>query len=154
MFSASCHYGLQAMFYIASHSTEEKNISLNEIASEQKIPQHFLSKILQLLVKHKLLLSMKGPNGGFRLSRPAETMTLIEIVEAIDGLDIFNQCGIGFRECDEDDPCPIHYDYKRIRDHVRDLFETKTLESLAEEVLNGGSIAGITKKQKESSGRK
>ncbi|MEX2604391.1 MAG: Rrf2 family transcriptional regulator [Gracilimonas sp.] len=145
MFSASCHYGLQAMFYIASHSTEEKNISLNEIASDKNIPQHFLSKILQLLVKHKLLISMKGPNGGFRLSRSPEKITLIEIVEAIDGLDIFNQCGIGFRECNEDDPCPIHTDYSRIREHVQNLFETKTLEALTEDVLNGDSLVKFTK---------
>lgn len=133
------------MFYIASHSTEEKNISLNEIASDKNIPQHFLSKILQLLVKHKLLISMKGPNGGFRLNRAPEDITLIEIVKAIDGLDIFNQCGIGFRECNEEDPCPIHTDYKRIRDHVRDLFETKTLEALTEDILNGDSLAKFTK---------
>ncbi len=145
MFSASCHYGLQAMFYIASHSTEEKNISLNEIASDKNIPQHFLSKILQLLVKHKLLISMKGPNGGFRLSRSPENITLIEIVKAIDGLDIFNQCGIGFRECNEDDPCPIHTDYSRIREHVQNLFETKTLEALTEDVLNGDSLVKFTK---------
>jgi Rrf2 family protein len=145
MFSASCHYGLQAMFYIASHSTEEKNISLNEIASDKDIPQHFLSKILQLLVKHKLLISMKGPNGGFRLSRSPQQITLIEIVKAIDGLDIFNQCGIGFRECNEEDPCPIHTDYSRIRDHVQNLFETKTLEALTEDALNGDSLVKFTK---------
>lgn len=143
MFSASCHYGLQAMFYIASHSTEETNVDLNTVAHEQDIPKHFLSKILQLLVKNKLLISMKGPNGGFRLSRPAESITLIEIVEAIDGLDIFNQCGIGFRDCDEGDPCPIHTDYKRIRDHVRYLFETKTLEALTKDVLDGDILANI-----------
>lgn len=128
------------MFYIASHSTEETNVDLNTIANEQDIPKHFLSKILQLLVKNKLLISMKGPNGGFRLSRPADGITLIEIVEAIDGLDIFEQCGIGFRECDENDPCPIHTDYKRIRDHVRYLFETKTLEALTKDVLAGISL--------------
>lgn len=132
------------MFYISFHSTEEKNISLNEIASEKDIPQHFLSKILQLLVKHKLLISMKGPNGGFHLSKPAKEITLIEIVEAIDGLDIFDQCGIGFRECNEEDPCPIHVDYSRIREHVKHLFETKTLEALAEDVLNGESMVKIT----------
>lgn len=145
MFSASCHYGLQAMFFIASHSTEEKNIDLNTIAYEQKIPKHFLSKILQLMVKQKLLVSMKGPNGGFRLSRPPDSITLIEIVKAIDGLDIFNQCGIGFRECQEENPCPIHTDYKRIRDRVRYLFENKTLDALTEDVLKGDGFAKITK---------
>lgn len=145
MFSASCHYGLQAMFYIALHCSEDKNVSLNDIAEDKDIPKHFLSKILQLLVKNKLLCSMKGPNGGFKLSRPADNITLIEIVDAIDGLDIFKQCGIGFKECDENDPCPIHTEYKNIRDHVRELFENKTLEALADDAENGKHLISLTK---------
>jgi Rrf2 family protein len=140
MFSASCHYGLQAMFYIAHHSTDSKNVDLSEIATEQNIPKHFLSKILQLLVKQKLLVSMKGPTGGYHLIRPAEEITLLEIVEAIDGLDIFNQCGTGFKECDPQDPCPIHDDYKKIRDRVYQLFNEKTLVCFSEEMINGEEI--------------
>lgn len=143
MFSASCHYGLQAMFYIALHSSDDKNVDLNRIAEEKNIPKHFLSKILQLLVKHKLLVSMKGPTGGYKLSRPADEITLLEIVEAIDGLDIFDQCGIGFRKCNPYKPCPIHNDYKRIRDRVYRLFESKTLISLNEEIKRGNSMSKI-----------
>lgn len=145
MFSASCHYGLQAMFYIALHASDERNVDLNEIANEQNIPKHFLSKILQLLVKHKLLISMKGPNGGYNLNRPADEVTLLEIVEAIDGLDIFNQCGIGFRKCDPEKPCPIHKDYKLIRDRVYNLFKNKTLVALNEEMKKGDSMGTIVK---------
>jgi len=144
MFSASCHYGLQAMFYIALHSSEHKNVELNEIAVNQEIPKHFLSKILQLLVKHKLLLSMRGPNGGFRLSREPKEIALVEIVEAIDGLDIFRQCGIGFRKCDDHEPCQIHDEYKASRERMFHLFQNKTLEALTEEVKNGDSLANIT----------
>lgn len=133
------------MIYIACHSTEDINVELSEIAEEQDIPKHFLSKILQLLVKHKLLESMKGPTGGFKLSRPSREVTLLEVVEAIDGLDIFNQCGIGFKECDQTDPCPIHHDYKRIRERVYHLFKNKTLEGLAEDIKNGKSIVELDK---------
>ncbi|WP_138429165.1 RrF2 family transcriptional regulator [Fodinibius saliphilus] len=145
MFSASCHYGLQAMFYIALHSTEKNNVDLSEIAAEQSIPKHFLSKILQLLVKHKLLVSRKGPNGGYNLNRPADEISLLQIVEAIDGLDIFDQCGIGFRKCNPEKPCPIHNDYKKIRDRVYKLFEEKTLVTLNEEIKNGESMGEIVK---------
>ncbi|TVR16847.1 MAG: Rrf2 family transcriptional regulator [Balneolaceae bacterium] len=144
MFSASCHYGLQAMFYIALHSSSDKNVELTEIASEQDIPKHFLSKILQLLVREKLLYSMKGPTGGFRLTKPPNEITLIEIVDAIDGLDIFHQCGIGFKTCDDQNPCPLHHDYKAIRERVKKLFSTKTLEALKEEVQEGGSIISMS----------
>lgn len=143
MFSTSCHYGLQAMIFIALHASENENVGLSRIAKEQDIPKHFLSKILQLLVKHKLLVSMKGPTGGFNLNRPASQITLIEVVDAIDGLDVFNKCGIGFKQCSDDHPCPIHHDYKKVRNRIKELFETKTLEELAEDVESGENIISL-----------
>lgn len=139
MFSASCHYGLQAMFYIASNCQEGCNIELKEIAEERGIPKHFLSKILQQLVREKLLCSMKGPHGGFRLNQDPATITLIDIVNAIDGIEIFDECGIGLKQCTESDPCPIHDDFKNLREQVKHLFQTKTLEELANEISNGAN---------------
>jgi Rrf2 family transcriptional regulator, iron-sulfur cluster assembly transcription factor len=143
MFSTSCHYGLQAMIYIALHSSEEENVDLGKIADNQDIPKHFLSKILQVLVKHKLLTSMKGPKGGFKLNAPADEITLIEIIEAIDGLDVFHQCGIGFKQCDDNHPCPIHHDFKPVRDKVEKLFIEKTLQELTEDIKTGDSIISL-----------
>lgn len=88
---------------------------------------------------------MKGPTGGFSLSRNAEDITLIEVIEAIDGLDMFNQCGIGFKRCDDSHPCPIHHEYKIVRKHIKQLFENKTLKELTEEVENGDSIVSLGK---------
>jgi Rrf2 family protein len=126
------------MFYIASHCKDGCNIELKEIAEERDIPKHFLSKILQQLVREKLLSSMKGPHGGFRLNRDPATIRLIDIVEAIDGLEIFDECGIGLRQCSESEPCPIHDDFKTLREQVKELFQNKTLEELANEIVNGG----------------
>ncbi len=145
MFSTSCHYGLQAMIYIALHSTDGKNVDLGQIAEKQEIPKHFLSKILQMLVKNGLLNSMKGPTGGFSLSRPADDITLIEVIDAIDGLDVFTQCGIGFKKCDDNHPCPIHNEYKQVRNSIRELFETKTLLELSEDIKSGDSIVSLGK---------
>ncbi len=145
MFSTSCHYGLQAMIYIALHSTNEKNVDLGQIAEKQEIPKHFLSKILQMLVKNGLLNSMKGPTGGFSLSRSADDITLIEVIDAIDGLDVFTQCGIGFKRCDDNHPCPIHHEYKQVRNNIRELFENKTLLELSEDIKSGDSIVSLGK---------
>ncbi len=144
MFSTSCHYGLQAMLYIAMHASDESNVELKVVAKEQDIPRHFLSKILQQLVKNDLLISMKGPTGGFRLARPPEKITLIEIIAAIDGLGVFNKCGIGFKQCNDKNPCPIHDDYKKVRAQVQDLFKSKNLKETVEDVKSGASIISIT----------
>lgn len=140
MFSTSCHYGLQATLFIAFKYEKGKNVELTEIAKKQDIPKHFLSKILQMLVKQKLLKSMKGPTGGFSLTRPPDQIRLIEVVDAIDGMDIFTQCGIGFKQCSDENPCPIHHDYKGVRDKVRELFENKSFAELIEDVKEGNSI--------------
>jgi Rrf2 family transcriptional regulator, iron-sulfur cluster assembly transcription factor len=145
MFSTSCHYGLQAMIYIALKATENTNVDLSSIAKELDIPKHFLSKILQQLVKNKLLQSMKGPTGGFRLSRPSDQITLMQVINAIDGMEIFNQCGIGFKACDDDHPCPIHHEYKVVRNRIQHLFETKTLLELTEDIESGDSIISLGK---------
>ncbi|MEX0686258.1 MAG: Rrf2 family transcriptional regulator [Balneolales bacterium] len=130
MFSGACNYGLQAMFYIARKSSEDKNnhIDLTEIAEAENIPKHFLSKILQQLVKRKILISMKGPTGGFKLSRSSEKISLAEVINAFDELEVFSQCGMLHKQCDDNEPCPIHDDFKEIREKMYHLFQYKTFE--------------------------
>ena len=134
------------MLYIAMHSSKDDNVGLIEIAENQEIPRHFLSKILQQLVKAGLLESMKGPNGGFKLSKKPEKITLLQIIKAIDGLDVFTQCGIGFKKCSDDHPCPIHHDYKKVRDKVYELFKKKTLKEVIYEAEHGEGIISLNKK--------
>jgi len=133
------------MIYIALHSTKDKNVDLGQISEELDIPKHFLSKILQILVKQKLLISMKGPTGGFKLNRDSKDITLIEIIDAIDGLEIFTQCGIGFKKCNDSHPCPIHHDYKKVREKVKSLFKEKSLYQLTEDIKTGDSIVSLGK---------
>jgi Rrf2 family protein len=134
------------MLYIAMHSSKDENVGLIEIAENQEIPRHFLSKILQQLVKAGLLESMKGPNGGFKLSKKPEKITLLHIIKAIDGLEVFTQCGIGFKKCSDDHPCPIHHDFKKVRDKVYELFKKKTLKELVFEAEHGEGIISLNKK--------
>ena len=127
------------------HSSKDKNVGLIEIAENQEIPRYFLSKILQELVKAGLLESMKGPNGGFKLSKKPEKITLIDIIKAIDGLEVFTRCGIGFKKCSDDHPCPIHHDFKKVREKVYELFKKKTLKELMDEAEHGEGIISLNK---------
>lgn len=140
MFSKSCEYGLQAVLYIALHSNNIRNVSLKEIAEAQKIPLHFLSKILQILVKHKVVISTKGPHGGFFLYKRADKLKLIEIVKAIDGLDMLDRCGIGMKQCSDDHPCPIHDDFKIVKAKIKSLLSEKTLADLSKDIEDGKSF--------------
>lgn len=135
MFSTSCHYGLQAMCYLARKNADSEIVDLSEISEAQQIPKHFLSKILQQLVKGKLLSSMRGPNGGFQLTKPPIQIKLIDIVRIIDGLDIFEQCGIGYKLCNPEKICPIHDEFSEQRRSVYSLFSETSLDSLSESTV-------------------
>lgn len=143
MFSKSCEYGLQAILYIALHASGERRVGLQEIAENQEIPSHFLSKILQILVKQKLLSSTKGPNGGFILNRKPEDITLLEVIAAIDGLDIFDRCGIGLKTCSDEVPCPIHNKFKFLRENIRQTLSNETLADLRLQVVQGKSFVTV-----------
>jgi Rrf2 family protein len=125
------------------HARPDRKVGLKEIADNQDIPAHFLSKILQILVKYKLLVSVKGPNGGFGLYRKPEDITLLEVVSAIDGLDIFDRCGIGLKQCDDAHPCPIHNKFKFLRESIRNTLMKETLADLIFTVEEGKSYVTL-----------
>ena len=111
------------MIYLALHTPSEKKIGIKKISGELDLPAPFLAKILQVLAKHKLLNSSKGPNGGFSLGKDANKITLYEIVRIIDGNDIFDQCLISMRTCYEERiPCPMHDRYEPIRNEIKKTF--------------------------------
>lgn len=143
MFSKSCQYALQAILYIGIKTKEKNAVGLKEIAESQNIPLHFLSKILQELVKRKILKSTKGPNGGFSFYNSPEQLYLMRIVEIIDGTDIFDRCGLGLKKCSDQSPCPIHTRFKAIKTEIKALLDTKSVAELSEEVNKGMSIIYI-----------
>lgn len=91
IFSKKCEYGMQAILYLAA---QEKNtlVSAEEISRVLKIPREFISKILQSLRDSGLISSTKGKSGGFSLAKPASRIKLIDVVAAIDGLEMFDTC--------------------------------------------------------------
>jgi Rrf2 family protein len=142
MFSKSCEYALQAVLFIAQHSKTKSKIVLKDIAEAQGIPLHFLSKILQLLVKHNILKSTRGRGGGFRLSNDLGKINLLEVVQIVEGNDIFDTCTIGLRECNEVHPCPLHNEYKIIKDKFISMLSGKTLLEFCNDLDSRKSFLG------------
>lgn len=138
MLSSSCKYGIRAVTYIASKSKKNGKIGIKQISEDLNLPTPFLAKILQLLAKQKILSSSKGPHGGFSLMKDPKKITLLDIVNTIDGSDTFENCIIHNRSCksvDEDKLiCPIHEDYARIRANLVKLFSKKTIYSLVKSI--------------------
>lgn len=147
MLSNTCKYAIRAVIYLALYTKDEKKIGLKEIAKELDMPSPFLGKILQTLAKNKLLKSTKGPNGGFILAKPAKEISLLSIIEIIDGLDLFNNCLIGLRTCSanahSDVQCPIHHKYLPINKQLIDLFQNETIYSLAKQIEASDGKIGL-----------
>ena len=141
MFSKACEYGIKATIFIAKNSYEGRRVNPKEISKEIDSPQAFTAKILQALVRHKVINSVKGAYGGFEINKDAiPNIKLSQIVNAIDGDAIYKGCGLGLETCDENHPCPVHDKFVEIRGGLRSMLETTTLEELALNLKNGNAF--------------
>jgi Rrf2 family protein len=133
LFSRQCEYALQAVIYLALKPEGERT-SIKELTRKINIPYHFLAKILQDLTYKGLLISQKGPTGGFALAKPAKDITLFQIVEAIDGTDITSKCVLGFPECSGKNPCAVHEKWTGLRDEIHVMLVGKNITQMAREM--------------------
>ena len=133
MLSKSCIYALRSVIYIAAVN-QESFISIREITKKLNLSFYFLTKILQILTKKGILESVKGPKGGIRLAKPASNITLMEIVLAIDGTKLFDQCILGLPGCGVLNPCPLHDEWFQSLNILKDTFNKTTLADLAQKV--------------------
>jgi Rrf2 family protein len=134
IFSKKCEYGLQAILYIATQPSG-RSVPAEQISRSLKIPREFVSKILQALKTSGLIRSSKGKSGGFCLGRDPSQIKLIDIVAAIDGLEMFNKCVLGFPDCSPDAPCPVHNKWGTLRDQVYQMLKEETLDKLKDKTL-------------------
>ncbi len=138
MFSKACTYGIKAMLFVAQKSQDETRVSLTQIAEAIDSPVAFTAKILQALVKAQLVNSLKGPYGGFMISKDRlSTINIKDVVEAIDGDRLFSGCTLGLDQCDEERPCPIHNDFMQIRAQLTTVLTQTTLDTVADELNDG-----------------
>lgn len=135
MFSKTCEYSIRAMIFISQKSSEGIKVGVKEISKGIDSPEHFIAKILQDLSKKGLLTSYKGPNGGFFIEKES-VITLADIVKAIDGDKLFVNCGLGLGYCSEVHPCPIHHDFKKIRNDIALMLHTSKLSEFNELLKN------------------
>ena len=137
MLSNTCKTAIKAVIYLSSKFETGENAGIKEVAEYINANEHTVGKILQTLVKQNVIKSMKGPSGGFYISKEQQKQPIINIVEAIDGKQIFKSCGLGLSKCSSIHPCPIHDEYKEARDIIENLFRQKKVLDLCEPVNNG-----------------
>src|SRR5690554_629403 len=141
MFSKACEYAIRATLFIAKSSISKKRVRLGEIAEAIDSPEAFTAKILQQLAKNNVVKSIKGPYGGFEISKQKmRKLPLRKIIEAIDGDDIFVGCAMGLSACDAEHPCPLHKDFIHIRDKLSELLNNTSVYQMAHSLTEGDSF--------------
>ncbi len=127
-FSKTTSYALTILNFLAQN--DGQLYSAKELYEELGIPWQYLRQLLTSLSKDGFISSTRGRNGGFRLDKDPKDITLASIVDAVDGLSVFNTCVMGFEECPFDQECAMHETWEKTRDSILDVLRTTTLESL------------------------
>jgi Rrf2 family protein len=145
MLSATCKYGIRSVIFIASRPDPKINTGLKQISDELRIPRPYLAKILQTLSRKKILHSSKGPHGGFYLLVPPGKLTLMDIIEAIDGGDFFDSCYVTGEKCSFDQPdkgvCILHDELRKEKNNLAKFFSSKTIGDLVSQVMQNPGTA-------------
>ena len=138
MFSKACEYGIRATIHISHQSQKGERVSLKAVAKAIDSPVAFTAKILQSLANNNIIVSSKGPTGGYEIpENNGFQIMLSHIVEAIDGDKIYNGCGLGLKQCNEQKPCPMHFKFKAVRDDLRQMLQTTTVAELTNGLQEG-----------------
>ena len=122
-------YAIRSMIFLAQQDPE-KICLMNDIAEGTEVPRTFLAKILQGFARLDLVQSQRGCGGGFSLARPADQITLREVVEAVEGPIIPNQCLGSPDFCSHSSNCRTHLVWKKVQDQVKHTLDGVTLSEL------------------------
>jgi Rrf2 family protein len=134
MFSKETEYALRGLIYIKLQNNRNRRPGTAEVAEEIGAPQFFTAKILQRMVKTGFLESLKGKGGGFYFDPQKPDLPLKKLIISTEGDRLFSGCGIGLRNCDENNPCPLHEKYAPIRNAINEMVSEETVQNLAEKV--------------------
>jgi Rrf2 family protein len=148
IFSKGCEYGVRAMAYLAARQSDDPCL-VRDIAAQLNLPFSFLGKVVQMLRRSGLVNSYKGRRGGVSLARSADDITLLDVVGAIDGLNLSCACVLGPTNCSDDAPCPLHKYWTDIRERIVKMLTEQSLAEVARGLdddrsmpAEGGASAG------------
>jgi Rrf2 family protein len=110
-------------------------VSAAEIADAEGLPQYYLAKVMQDLVRARVLKSTRGRGGGFVLAAAPEAVTVLAVVSAVEDVTRFeHECVLGLNSCTDTAPCPMHDQWKPVRTAIMAKIRTMTVADLATEM--------------------
>lgn len=139
--SKKADYALLAMGHLAANA--DRNASARELAEGYDIPAELLAKVLQKLVRARLLASHQGIRGGYALGRPAAAISVADVIQAVDGPLTVTACSEADHSCDQYSKCNIRDPLWRIKDRILSTLTSTSVAELAKDLaVHTSSAAG------------
>jgi len=136
--SRGADYGIRAMLDLASQPVDQRTVT-EQIAERQEIPVAFLSKVVAQLTQSGLLRTYRGAAGGVFLGRPADDINLRQVLEAVQGPIVLNQCTGPYDGCPKAATCPACRVFLEAQKSLQEMLERASLAELA---VEGDLLAG------------
>ena len=140
MLSNASKYAIRTVLFLAKNSSPTKKFGSKHIAQSLDVPQQFIAKILQKLVKAKIISSAKGPGGGFYTTKGNLKRNMLDVLKVIEKNDIFSECFLGLPVCGDENPCPVHDIVSVFKEALLERFGNKNIKTIAAEMERDGTL--------------
>jgi Rrf2 family protein len=134
-------YAVRIMIHMAMAAPGVRH-NKSSLAQAGGVPEHFVSKVLQQLKRARLIRSQRGMNGGFTLARPAQQVSLLEIIEAVQGPIVLNLCLSAGPSCERKGWCPAHTVWVEAQRAMKEVLQRANVAALADQTARGTLPAG------------
>lgn len=151
MLKKSTQYALWGLVYTQIQNFKGDKPGTFEIADSIDAPRFSVAKTFQILVRHGLIFSLKGKNGGFYFDQNRPDITLMDVIVALGEKNTLSGCILGIKNCSDNNPCLLHSQWSSIRIAMENMFATVTVQSLAKNLMNVQSAGKNTRQLLELS---
>ncbi len=130
IYSKTCEYAIRALAYLAKNKRKSFSM-IPEISRQTGVPKFYIAKIFQSLVKSSILTSQRGPAGGFSFKKNPDTLTLFEIIRAVDHISpLASDCVMGLDQCAAANACPLHFVWAKAKEEILCMLRKTTLHQM------------------------
>lgn len=131
LYSKGCEYAIRALSQVARRGGRAR-FTVKEVCRMSGAPELSTRKIFQALVQRGFLRAVPGPGGGYTFTQPPETLTMLRLIEAVDGQGTFNRCIMGLPTCSDRRACPLHARWVKAKRQLLEELAAVTLQDLQE----------------------
>ena len=139
-------YAVRAMIHLSALPFGTV-VQISDVSKQWEIPENFLRKISAQLAGAELIISHRGVNGGIRLGRPADTLTVLDVIEAVEGKIFLNKCLICDGFCPRDEWCQVHTLWSEAQTKLKEILSSKNLAQLAADSLRRRSDVDASRQE-------